>query len=215
MISLRTSDLKPGEIYKLLAGLVVPRPIAFVSSLSANGVPNLAPFSFFTVLNDVPPVIGISIGLRYGKSQKDTLQNIHATREFVVNIVSEEIAAQMNIASLDWQPEIDEFQAAGLEPVTDNLAVRPPRVRESPAQFECTLDRLIEFPRYTLVAGEVVGFHMREDIVDERWHLNYDRLRAVGRLTGPQYCRTLERFDIERKADSPEARKAEPGTTLV
>lgn len=215
MISRAASDLKPGDIYKMLAGLVVPRPIAFVSSLSADGVPNLAPFSFFTVLNDVPPVLGISIGLRYGKSHKDTLHNIRATKEFVINIVSEDIAEQMNIASLDWKPEIDEFVAAGLEAANDNLRVRAPRVRKSPAHFECTLERLIEFPRYTLVAGEVVGFHIREDIVDERLHINYDRLRAVGRLTGPQYCRTSERFAIERQADSPETRRVEPGAVAT
>jgi flavin reductase (DIM6/NTAB) family NADH-FMN oxidoreductase RutF len=211
VIKKSTSELKDGEIYKLLAGLVVPRPIAFVSSLSADGVPNLAPFSFFTVLNDVPPVIGISVGLRYGKSKKDTVNNIRTTGEFVVNVVSEEIAEQMNIASLDWQPEVDEFKAAGLEPVSDNLQVRVPRVRQSPAQFECRLHSLTDFPRYTFVAGEIVGFHLREDIVDPRMHIDYDGLRVVGRLAGAQYCRVRERFSIERNADSPEARKAGGG----
>ena len=207
--SWRVSGLKPGEIYKLLCGLIVPRPIAFVSSLSEDGIPNLAPFSFFTVLNDVPPVIGISIGQRFGKNEKDTLRNIRATGEFVVNVVSEAIAEQMNVASLDWQPEVDEFQAASLDPEADNLFVRPPRVRQSPAQLECKLERLIDYPRYTLVAGQVLAFHVRTDLIDQRLHLDYDALRVVGRLTGPQYCKTLDRFDIERKADSPELRKTE------
>lgn len=212
MIAKTTSSLEDSQIYRLLAGLVVPRPIAFVSTLSAEGVPNLAPFSFFTVLNDVPPIVGISFGLRFGKALKDSLINIRATGEFVVNIVSEDIARQMNIASLDWGPEVDEFGKTGLEPASDSLVVRPARVRDSPAAFECRLERDIVFPRYTLIAGEVVAFHYREDLFDERFRIDYERLQVVGRLTGHQYCHVNDRFEIVREADTPaDARNAQAG----
>lgn len=204
MISRPASSFAGAELYKLLASLIVPRPIAFVSSLSAAGVANLAPFSFFMFLNDVPPIVGFSTGLRFAKDRKDTLVNIRETGEFVVNIVDEALAKPMNVTSLDWGPEVDEFAQAGIEAAHDNLFVRAPRVKAAPAQMECRLERLVEFPRYTLVAGEVLAFHYRDDVFDERLYVNYDRLGALGRLTGPDYCRIGDRFAMARAADSPD-----------
>ncbi len=204
MIARPTETLDAPQLYRLLASLVIPRPIALVSSLSAAGVPNLAPFSFYCFLNDVPPMLGVSIGLRHGKSHKDTLVNVSDTKEFVINVVDEDMAKPMNVASLDWGPEVDEFERSGFEPATDNLVVRPARVKVAPAAFECRLERLIEFPRYTMICGEVVAFHYREDLFDARMHLDYDKLRALGRLTGPDYCRTSDRFAMVRDADSPD-----------
>lgn len=199
-----TADLDDAQIYRLLASLVVPRPIALVSTVSETGVPNIAPFSFYNVASAAPPVLSLSIDRRYGRDQKDTMTNIRATREFVVNVVSEEIAAPMNIASFDWPPEVDEFAAAGLTPNYSTVSVRPPRVAESPAQFECRLLQTIEIGKWTLILGEVVAFHCDKDLLDERLRVDMDRLRAVGRLTGSQYCRTSERFSLSRTADSPD-----------
>ena len=127
--------------YKLLIGAVVPRPIAFVSSVSADGVRNLAPFSFFNAICGEPPVICFSVSNR--EPRKDTLANVRATGEFVVNIVSEEIAAQMNLASGEYPAEVDEFDVSGLTAVASDL-VKVPRVKESHVNMECRLMQVVE-----------------------------------------------------------------------
>lgn len=125
------------DVYKLMVGAIVPRPIAFVSSLSAEGVPNLAPFSFFTAISANPPVICFSPMVRGSDgSTKDTLQNVRATREFVVNIVSESFARKMNICSTEFPPEVDEFLASGLTAVPSCI-VKPARVKESLVNMKC------------------------------------------------------------------------------
>jgi flavin reductase (DIM6/NTAB) family NADH-FMN oxidoreductase RutF len=198
------SDLERSRIYKLMTGLVVPRPIALVSTLSSDGVGNLAPFSFFTILSMSPPMIGVSIGERGGSARKDTLANIAATGEFVVNVVNRAIAEPMNKASLDWEAEVDEFTVSGLTPIFDNLAVKPARVAESPAQLECRLVKAIPMGDYTFVVGEVLAFHRREDLCANRSYVDQQRLEAVGRMAGSNYCTTAELFSIQRNADSPE-----------
>ena len=128
--------------YKLMIGMIVPRPIAFVSTVSAAGVLNLAPFSFFTGLGANPPAVCFCPSNRADGSHKDTLVNIEATGEFVVNMVSEAIAEQMNLTSGEYPPDVDEFALSGLTP-TPSQAVKPPRVRESPAAMECRLLQVV------------------------------------------------------------------------
>ncbi|HAH14471.1 MAG TPA: flavin reductase family protein [Chloroflexi bacterium] len=207
-VAFRTSELDAPAIYRLLTGLVLPRPIAFVSTVSPDGVPNLAPFSFFTVASADPPVLAISIDLRYGHETKDTLSNIATSGEFVVNIASENLAESVNTASLDWAPDIDEFEKAGLTAVRDNLVVKPPRVAESPAQFECRHLQNVEFGKWTLVLGEVVAIRCREDLLDARLRVDVAALNPLGRLAGDDYCRVGDRFTVERAADSPGLMKA-------
>lgn len=202
-VAYRTDELEPPAIYRMLTGLVLPRPIAFVSTVSDDGVANLAPFSFFTVASADPPVLAISIDLRYGHQVKDTLRNIQSNGEFVVNVATEDFAKSVNTASLDWQPEVDEFAKAGLTAVRDNLVVKPPRVGESPAQFECRHLQSIEFGKWTLVLGKVLAIRCREDLVDSRMRVDVDALKPLGRLSGNDYCRVSERFTVERNADSP------------
>lgn len=204
MPSFAPAALDKPAIYKLLTGLVVPRPIAFVSTLSAEGTPNLAPFSFFTVVSVQPPMLGIAVGKRQGTSQKDTLTNIAATGEFVINVVNEEIAEPMNTASLDWAPEIDEFVVSGLTAVHDSVAVKPPRVRESPAQFECRHERTIEFEDYCFIIGKVEHIHVQDRLFDAQSRIDPERLKPVGRLAGLLYCRVRDIFALERNADTPE-----------
>ena len=199
-----TAQLDDARIYRLLASLVVPRPIALVSTVSETGVANIAPFSFYNVASAAPPVLSISIDLRYGRDTKDTVVNIRATHEFVVNVVSEPIAQPMNVASFDWPPEVDEFAAAGLTPDYSTVHVRAPRIAESPAQFECRLLQTVELGKWTLILGEVLAFHCDKRLLDERFRIDMDRLRAVGRLTGNQYCRTADRFSLNRTDDSPD-----------
>ncbi len=191
---------QPRDIYKLLNGTVVPRPIAFVSSLSANGVRNLAPFSFFTVVSANPPVICFSPLRRANGGAKDTLQNVRDTGEFVVNIVSEGIASQMNTTSADFPPDIDEFAESGLTPQASDL-IRPPRVKECGIAMECRLRQIVEVSDRpmggSLVLGDVLRFHVRDDWFDT-FRIDPDKLRAIGRMGGPTYTRTTDRFDMER-----------------
>jgi flavin reductase (DIM6/NTAB) family NADH-FMN oxidoreductase RutF len=189
------------DVYKLLIGAIVPRPIAFVSTVSPEGIRNLAPFSFFTAVSANPPVICFSPSARYGRHRlKDTLFNITTTREFVVNIVSEEFAAKMNICSADFPPEVDEFEASGLTPVASDL-VKPPRVAESHVQMECKLYLTIEVSELpgggSLVLGEVVRFHVDDEYVDN-FRIDADKLRAIGRMGGNVYTRTTDRFELVR-----------------
>ena len=189
------------DTYKLLIGAIVPRPIAFVSTLSREGIPNLAPFSFFTGVSANPPVICFCPMRRRGSvPDKDTLHNIAVTREFVVNIVSEEFAQQMNITSAEFPPEVDEFEAAGLTPIASDL-VKPPRVKESHIHMECKLYLLVEI-RGTdgsgnLVLGEVVRFHVDDHYFDN-FKIDPDQLRPIGRMGGTTYTRTTDRFDMTR-----------------
>jgi flavin reductase (DIM6/NTAB) family NADH-FMN oxidoreductase RutF len=193
------------NVYKLLTGAVVPRPIAFVSTISADGVFNLAPFSFFNAFSANPPVVGFSPSHSADGRSKDTLANIKAVGEFVVNIVSEEIAEQMNATSAPFPPEVDEFEATGLTPAASDM-VRPPRVKESRVSMECKLLQIVELSRLpmggNLVLGEVVRFHVDDDIVDD-YRIDPGKLRAVGRMAGPTYVRTRDRFDMARPTAAP------------
>lgn len=189
------------NIYKLMIGIIVPRPIAFVSTLSADGVRNLAPFSFFTAVSANPPVIAFSPMVRGSDGQqKDTLRNIEETREFVVNIVSEGFAEQMNLCSGEYPPEVDEFALSALTPVASDL-VKPPRVAESKAQMECRLVQVVHVSPKPLggsiVLGEVVRFHVSEAVLDG-YRVDPDLLNAIGRMGGPTYVRTGDRFNLER-----------------
>ncbi|HEV2688717.1 MAG TPA: flavin reductase family protein [Bryobacteraceae bacterium] len=189
------------DVYKLLIGAIVPRPIAFVSTVSPDGVRNLAPFSFFTAISANPPVICFCPMRRPGPlSYKDTLHNIARTREFVVNIVSEEFAEKMNICSGDFPPEVDEFEAAGLTPLASDL-IRPARVAESHVQMECKLYLTIEIGELpgsgNLVLGEVIRLHVDDAVIDGL-RIDPDKLRAIGRMGGNSYTRTKDRFEMIR-----------------
>ncbi len=184
--------------YKLLIGSIVPRPIAFVSTISPDGAYNLAPFSFFNAICGDPPVVCFASGNRV--PSKDTLANARATGEFVVNIVSEEIAEQMNACSGDYPMGVDEFTVSGLTPVPSDL-VRPPRVRESHVNMECKVMQIVDVstrPRGgSLVIGEVIRFHIDDAVVVD-FRINPEKLRAVGRMGGNEYSRTRDRFEMLR-----------------
>lgn len=187
------------QVYKLLIGAVVPRPIAFVSTVSPEGARNLAPFSFFNAICGEPPVICFSTAMR--EPRKDTYVNIQAMGEFVVNIVSEEIAERMNLTSGEYPMGADEFEISGLTPVPSDL-VRPPRVLESPVNLECRLMQIVDVstrPRgASLILGEVIRFHVDDRVVDQSFRIDPEKLRAVGRMGANDYCRTRDRFEMIR-----------------
>jgi flavin reductase (DIM6/NTAB) family NADH-FMN oxidoreductase RutF len=189
------------DIYKLMIGLIVPRPIAFVSTLDAQGIRNLAPFSYFTACSTNPPVVCFCTAVRSGpRPHKDTLQNVQATGEFVVNIVSEDFAEKMNITSAEVPPEIDEFILAELTPIASDL-VKPPRVAESRVQLECRLRQVVPVSDKpgggVLILGDVLRFHIQDDLLDG-FKIDPDKLKAIGRMGGSTYCRTRDRFDMRR-----------------
>ena len=205
MQSFDARSLTPMENYKLLSGSVVPRPIAWVSTVDAAGVPNLAPFSFFTAASANPPVLCFCPSIREAKNglraTKDTLENIRATGEFVVNVVSEEVVEAMNQTAAQLPPEADEFAVAGLTAVPGEL-VRAPRVGEARVQMECRLLQVVEVSALemggSMVLGEVVRFHVSEAVLEPGLHVAPEKLRAVGRMAGSGYVRTSDRFALER-----------------
>jgi len=194
------SETKPGNIYKLLIGSITPRPIAFVSTVSKDGINNLAPYSFFTGVSANPPVIGFSPMINMEGRLRDSRLNIEAFKEFVVNVVSEDIAEQMNATAVDVPPEVDEFELAGLTPLPCNV-VKAPRVKEARISMECKLVQVVELGKEKLsgafVMGEIVQFHIDDDIFDN-YRIDPDKLNTVGRMGGVTYTRTTDRFDLPR-----------------
>lgn len=188
------------SLYKLLAGIVVPRPIGLVSTLGADERPNVAPFSFFNLLSDKPPYVALSIAAFNAEGRrKDTLQNILDTGEFVVNIVSRDIVAAQDICAREWPREVDEFSRSGLTPVASQV-IRAPAVGESKGNLECRLHKVLPLDgsTYTLLVGRVVYVRVQEDLVNEHGRVDMDKLAAVGRMVGNAYCATTERFTLER-----------------
>ena len=195
------AEAVPANVYKLMVGAILPRPIAFVSTISAGGIRNLAPFSFFTAASANPPVICFAPMVRGSDGlQKDTLNNVRETREFVVNIVSEEFVEKMNICSAEFPPDIDEWERSGLTPVPSDC-VKPARVAESRFQMECKLVEIVTVSEQplggNLVLGEVLRFHVHDELFDD-YRIDPDGLNAVGRMGGPTYSRTKDRFDLQR-----------------
>jgi flavin reductase (DIM6/NTAB) family NADH-FMN oxidoreductase RutF len=201
MRTLDPSQIAPSDIYKLMIGMIVPRPIAFVSTVDAAGVRNLAPFSYFTACSSNPPVVCFCTAVRSDpRPYRDTLRNIEATGEFVVNMVSEEFAEKMNLCASEVPPEVDEFELSGLTPLASDL-VKPPRVAESKVQMECRLHQIVRVSDKPgggiLVLGEVLRFHVLDSIIDG-YKIDPGRLNAIGRMGGPMYIRTHDRFEMQR-----------------
>lgn len=194
------STLDFRKSHELLLGVTVPRPIAFVSTVGADGVFNVAPFSLFTVLSAKPPMVCLGIGRKRDGQKKDTLKNIEFSRDFVVNIVNEALAEAMNQSSAEYPSNVDEFKEVGLTPVKSDI-VKAPMVGESPISMECRVVQIIEFgdaPRYTsIVIGEVIQIHINDEILIDG-KIQASKLRAVGRLGGELFCRTTDIFEMKR-----------------
>ncbi len=187
------------RVYKIVAGSVVPRPIGLISTVGRDGRYNLAPFSFFNALSSDPPYVCISISSQIPDGRpKDTLRNILDTGEFVVNIVSEDIARAQNICAREYPPEIDEFEVSGLTPAASKR-VTAPAVLESRVNFECKLFQTIPLPKssYTLVLGEVIHMRVEEELMEASGRVNLGKLAPVGRLVGNAYCRISDSFTLD------------------
>jgi flavin reductase (DIM6/NTAB) family NADH-FMN oxidoreductase RutF len=182
--------------YKLLTNLVVPRPIAWVTSVSPGGVVNLAPFSFFNAVGSAPLFVIISVACRPDGSPKDTGANIASGGDFVVNLVTEDLLQAMNISAVEFPPDDSELAAADLH-AAPSVHVKAPRLAQAQASLECRLHSTQALGAYTLIIGEVVMFHVADHLVGPRLHIN--GFAPIGRMGSPSmYCRTTDRFDLAR-----------------
>lgn len=183
--------------YKLLTGLIVPRPIALVSTLSPEGSVNAAPFSLFNMMGDDPPILILSIERRPDGSLKDTAQHLLESGEFVVNLVDESTVEAMHACSTNYPPGVSEIEQVGLSTVASR-AIAPPRIQECPAAMECRLIQRIDIgPGRLLAIGEIVWLHVRDGLIDPATHrIDPERYHSVGRLFGDQYVRTRDRFTV-------------------
>jgi len=201
MIAVDASALDVRETYKLMTSGVVPRPIAFVSTLNENGTVNLAPFSYFNAVASAPPTIILAITYKSDGSKKDTLLNIERSREFVINSVSEWMAEPMNHCSAEYPHGVSELEKVGLHSIPSDV-VAPPRVKESPFHMECKLHTTLAVGSggagsSILVLGEVVKFHIHKPAY-QNGKILPEELKPLSRLGGTSYGTLGELFDLDR-----------------
>ncbi len=186
-------------IYKLLIGCVVPRPIAWVSTISPEGIANVAPFSFFMAVCNTPPTLAFSSGRR-ANGKKDTVSNLEHSQDFVVNVVDDALAEPMNLTSGEYAPEVDEFALTGLT-AAPGVKVQAPRVLEAPISMECRVTQILPVGHgpHSLVLGEIVYFHIRDDLYNpETGRIDMHKLQPVGRLAGNLYTHVHDIFEMKR-----------------
>lgn len=201
------ADTDPRQMYAYLTGTIGPRPIAFASTVDAEGAPNLAPFSYFNMFSSRPPVLIFSPNLsgRTG-AKKDTLRNVEATGEVVINLVNHALVEQQNIASCEYPQGVNEFAKAGLTPVP-SVRVRPARVAESPVQFECKVRQVVSLGDQggagNLVVCDVLLIHLRKDVLNAQGMPDPHKLDLVARMGADWYCRAqgTALFEVEKAAD--------------
>lgn len=201
MVSLDASALDVRETYKLMTSGILPRPIAFVSTLNENGTVNLAPFSYFNAISSAPPTIMVAITYKSDGSKKDTLINIERSGEFVVNSVSEWMAAPMNHCAAEYPHGVSELEKVGLNAIPSEI-VAPPRVKESPFHMECKLHTTVAVGpggsgSSTLIIGEIVKFHVHKAAY-HNGTISPEALKPLSRLGGISYSTLGEIFELER-----------------
>ena len=195
------NELENTAVYKLLTGSVIPRPIGWISSVSENGINNLAPFSYFNAVGDDPPHVMFSTG-RGNNINKDTLNNVLATKQFVVNMVTEELTEQMNTTAQTVHSDVDEFELAGVTPIA-SLKVKPMRVKESPINFECELVHhyFLEGHKHggaCVIIGKIVMMHFNDSILLDNYKINLENYKPVSRLAGSNYAKIGDIFSVKR-----------------
>lgn len=195
MLTIDPKNTPTAELHQYMLGAVAPRPIAFVSTISGDGIPNLAPYSFFNAYSSRPPVLVFSSNRRVrDNTTKDTLSNVEDTREVVINIVNYDMVYQMALASVEYGREIDEFAKSGLTPIASDI-VKPFRVKESPVQIECIVQRVIPLGNAggagNLIICEIVRMHISQHILDEKGHISPYKTDQMARMGKNYYCRVV------------------------
>lgn len=193
------SDLDLRQRYKLLCATIIPRPIALVTTKNREGHVNAAPFSFFNVFSEDPPIVALGLEHKDAGSRKDTTRNITETGVFVVNLVDEALAEAMNLCAIDFPPEISEIEVAGLS-LEQGIDIDVPHIVQSPFALECRRTVSLSFgPHREILIGEALRLHARHGLVDpETLRINADEYHPVGRLFGAGYARQGDRFDMVR-----------------
>ena len=194
-------DLEQTAIYKLLTGIVIPRPIGWISTISEDGINNLAPFSYFNAVGDDPPHVMFST-VHSNNSNKDTLNNVLETKQFVVNMVTEDLAEQMNRTSQPIPANESEFELAGLTPIASSL-ILPPRVKECKITMECEMVHHYQLENSktggaTIVIGKIVLFHIDESVLLDNYKINLETYKPIARLAGSNYSKLGDIFSIKR-----------------
>lgn len=201
-MQIKVTETESSILYKLLTGLVIPRPIGWISTIDDNGINNLAPFSFFNVVGEDPPHVMFST-VRTGNKNKDTLNNVLSNKQFAVNLVTEDLVEQMNTTSEMVDSEVDEFKLANLTPI-DCETIKPKRVKEAKAHFECEMVHHYFLEDHKnggacVVIGKVLMMHISDEILMENYRINLDTYKPVARLAGSNYSKMGEIFSIKRK----------------
>lgn len=200
-MQLNPDELHQKEVYKLLTGLIIPRPIAWVSTINEEGIPNLAPFSYFNAVGDDPPHVMFSVS-RTGNVNKDTLNNILNNKEFVVNMVTEDLAEKMNATANPLQPHESEFDFANIQKGI-STKVKPPLVAESPVSMECVLVHHYNLENHknggsTIIIGQIIHFHINDSILLDNFYIDLQKYQPISRLSGSNYAKLGELFTIKR-----------------
>jgi flavin reductase (DIM6/NTAB) family NADH-FMN oxidoreductase RutF len=194
-------NTESSALYKLLTGTIIPRPIAWVATVDENGIDNLAPFSFFNVVSEDPPHIMFST-VRTGNKNKDTLNNILANQQFVVNLVTEDVVEQMNTTSQSVAADVNEFQLAKVTPI-ESIYIKPKRVKESLVQFECEMVNHYFIEKHQnggacIIIGKIITMHIDDSILMENHKIDLEKYKPVARLAGSNYSKLGEIFSIKR-----------------
>lgn len=195
------NNLQQKSIYKLLTGIIIPRPIGWISTISEEGITNLAPFSYFNAVGDDPPHVMFAAG-NGQNSNKDTLNNVLATKQFVVNMVTEDLVEQMNSTAQGIPSHESEFDLVNLTPIP-SLKIKPPRVKESPITMECELVHHYtlednKFGGSTILVGRIVMFHIDENVLLDDFKIDLNTYKPVARLAGSNYSKLGELFSVKR-----------------
>jgi flavin reductase (DIM6/NTAB) family NADH-FMN oxidoreductase RutF len=200
-MQLNLSELSAGQRYHVLSSLVVPRPIAWVTTLNEDGRVNAAPFSYFQLMGENPPLVVLGIGKRPDGSAKDSFRNIRRSREFVINIVTEENAESMSLCATDFPPDMSEVAALGLA-TEPSAVVKPPRLSAAPAQLEGREMQTLLIGGNQIVMGELLVAHIRDEFIEpESLRVRTEKMRVIGRLQGGEaggYARTCDSFHLKR-----------------
>ncbi len=195
------NELDHSAVYKLLTGAVIPRPIGWISTVDANGINNLAPFSYFNAVGEDPPHVMFST-VRGNHTNKDTLNNVLANKQFVVNMVTENVVEQMNQTSQTVDSDVDEFQLAGLTPIP-SIKIKPMRVKESKVTFECEMVHHYFLEDHKnggacIIVGRIVMMHYDDSVLLDNYKINLETYKPVARLAGSNYSKMGEIFSIKR-----------------
>jgi flavin reductase (DIM6/NTAB) family NADH-FMN oxidoreductase RutF len=191
------ATLGGSDLYQLMISCIIPRPIAFVTTLSRDGITNLAPFSFFNGVTSDPPVVSISVGTKRDGSKKDTWRNIEETGEYVINVVVPELMDAVIIGARELPYNVSELDLSK-QPTQPSVKVKPPRLASSPVNLECTLLKILEVEETALILGRVVMYHLKEEVTREG-RVDPRRLTFVGRLGEHLYCRVNDLFERKRE----------------